>query len=518
MPRIDARFRRGNSRGNTSRTPIQEEGMTTALPQTIAPPFAYRDAPPRAGRFIREETPPVKTSIKGRSQQLAFQLFVDENRHLFTDYIQRRLDGPHKNAAEDALQEGLMKIWNQWEDWPTDPEQQIRFARQSLKFAALEAVRKRTGRDGSPRAGEVVVDFQDLDSPLPKTLAAERLARDLGRAIAEGSLVKDQIGYLEKASLVAAIATLTDLEQRVLFMTARGDDCKEIAEDLGVTHQQTREALMRARRLCRMLIEHADGQKVSEKEARLLWQYRDGELSGKRARELKRHVAHCTACQRLIGLEESVEKAGMHVFLPIPLLLLAAGKPAAVAAGVVPGTSAASSTAAGAGSAASVMGTGGSGGVKLGQTILAAQVPTAFTGSVTAGVTAKIGLALGTLAAAGSMGGIYKIAHDKQEQREATRAPAAKVVSVKTTPAVVKSTHPPATTPASVKKAAAKKKTASKKAKAATTMASSKQSRQTNTTSQSSRQSSAPSQSTSQPKNTPSSKSGSGGEFVIGNR
>ena len=44
---------------------------------------------------------------------------------------------------------------------------------------------------------------------MASTPSAERLARDLGRAIAEGSLVKDQIGYLEKASLVAAIATLT---------------------------------------------------------------------------------------------------------------------------------------------------------------------------------------------------------------------------------------------------------------------------------------------------------------------
>jgi len=137
---------------------------------------------------------------------------------------------------------------------------------------------------------------------------------------------------------------LTDLEQRVLFMTARGDDCKEIAEELGVTHQQAREALMRARRLCRMLIEHADGQKVSEQEAQMLWQYADGELSGKRARELKRHVSHCTACQRLLGLEESVSKNGMLVVLPIPVLLLAAGKPAAIAAGVAPGASAAAGT------------------------------------------------------------------------------------------------------------------------------------------------------------------------------
>jgi len=318
--------------------------------------------------------------------------------------------------------------------------------------------------------------------------------------------------------LVAAIATLTDLEQRVLFMTARGDDCKEIAEDLGVSHQQTREALMRARRLCRMLIEHADGQKVSENEAQLLWQYRDGELSGKRARELKRHVQHCTACQRLLGLEEAVEKAGMHAILPIPLLLLAAGKPAAVAAGILPGSSA---TAATTGGAASVMGAGGSGGVQLGQTILASQIPTAFTVSVTAGITAKVGLALGTLAAAGSMGGIYKLAHDKQAQREASRTPPAKVVSApapaQTITGMKRAETPPPAPTSHKKKAAAKKPAANKHEPKAATAAGAQNTQPSGTATQNG--ATPPATNSSKPKSTGSQSSGpSGGEFVFGTR
>lgn len=494
--------------------------MTTALPQTIAPPFAYREAPARTGRFTRDDTRPT-TQTKDRSSALAFQLFVDENRHLFTDYIQRRLDGPHKNAAEDALQEGLMKIWSEWDDWPQDPEQQIRFARQSLKFAALETVRKRTGRDGSPRAGEVTVDFNSVENPIPSTPSADRLARELGRAIAEGSLVKDQIGYLEKASLVAAIATLTDLEQRVLFMTARGDDCREIADDLGVTHQQTREALMRARRLCRMLIEHADGEKLTPQEAQLLWQYKDGELSGKRARELKRHVEYCSACKRLLGLEQSIEKAGMHVVLPLPVVLMAAGKPAAVAAGILPSSHATGAAATGGGSTVAAGGAG-SAGVQLGGSILAAQAPTAFTGSVIAGVTAKVGLALGTLATAGSMAGVYKLAHDKQNSQAApTHAPAQVVAApAKTTPRITV----PAKTRAPAKKHAptrAKTSTAAastKKAKAATTStpaATPAQRQGSNRPAQTStpQQTAAPK---TQQTQTPASKN-PGGEFLLGN-
>lgn len=387
--------------GNTARLSLQEQGMPSASLTTIAP-LQLREREPRPRAAIRDHG--AATGIRS-CDHAAFQAFVDQNRHLFVDYIQRRLNGPHSSAAEDALQEGLIKIWNEWAEWPTDEGERIRFARQSLRIAALEAIRRRVGRDGSPRAGEIVVDFDDLDGPAASAPSAEALARDLGRAIAEQSLVKDQFDYLEKASLVAAIATLTDLEQRALFMTARGDDCKEIAADLGVSHQQAREALMRARRLCRMLIEHADGQKVSAKEAKLLWQYRDGQLSGKRARELKRHIDHCTACQRLLGLEESIGTNGALVVLPIPVLLLAAGKTiGAGAAGTATGTTG---------------GSGGSVGTALGGTVLAPAAKAGWAGSVVGGVTAKAGLALGALATAGSLAGVYKLSHDRQAERRA---------------------------------------------------------------------------------------------------
>ncbi len=358
---------------------------------------------------LRHRAPRDHASADGlrTDNQRAFQAFVDRNHHLFSDYVARRLSGPHSSSAEDALQEGLVRIWREWDEWPTDPDERMRFAHQALRIAALEAIRKRTGRDGSPRAGEITVDFADLHGHASGRPGAGLLARDLGRAIAEQSMVKDQIAYLEKASLIAAIATLTDLEQRVLFLTAQGDDCKQIARDLHVTHQQAREALMRARRLCRMLIEHADGQKVDEKEAKLLWQYRDGQLSGKRARELKRHIEHCTACQRLLGFEESITTNGALIILPIPALLLATGQ--------LPAPSAPDPNATGHDPGSTDL--AGAANVDLGVTLSQGTLAPAAMGHGTvgllSGVTAKVGLALGALAATTSIAAIGELIHDR---------------------------------------------------------------------------------------------------------
>lgn len=439
MPSYTTRW----DRGNTPRSQLQDQGMPIASPTPITP-LTLREPARRDPHAPRDHA--SATGLQ-RADHSAFRAFVDANYFLFADYVARRLNGPHAGAAEDALQEGLIKIWNEWDEWPTDESERIRFARQALRIAALEAIRKRTGRDGSPRAGEIVVDFADLDGHARPAPAAEQLARDLGKAIAAQSLVKDQLAFLEKASLVAAIATLSDLEQRVLFKTAQGDDCKEIATDLGVTHQQAREALMRARRLSRMLIEHADGQKVSEQEAKLLWQYADGQLSGKRARELKRHIEHCTACQRLLGLEETIGTNGALVVLPIPVLLLAAGK--TLTGGSV---AAASAGAVGSGSAA-----GGAGvGAQLGGTVLAPVAPSVTFGSVIAGVTAKAGLGLAGLAVAGSFAGVYKLAHDRQQQERAALSTPAPAVTRQMRDAVLATTATPSKRNATAKKATPK--------------------------------------------------------------
>ncbi len=322
-----------------------------------------------------------------RDGRASFQAFVDEHRHLMSDYIARRMRGTPELSPEDALQDALIRMWQQWRHWPADPERREVYMRQALKVAAVDAIRARYGRNLN-RPREYPVNFADLDRCVPSEPGAQAIVRELGLAIARESLERPPGRRdIERSVLVAAFAALTDFERRVLFMTARGDNGAQIASDLGVRHQLVRETLMRSRRLVRSLIEHADAGKVSQQEARRLWDLRDGNLGGRPKREAQRHLDHCTTCQRLAGIEDTVSQSGVRVFLPLPIA-------AALAANGLARNGAAGASV-GAGQ------TGGAPGL-------------AATGAgLLSGVTAKAAVALGVFALGGSIAGTAKIYRDR---------------------------------------------------------------------------------------------------------
>lgn len=314
----------------------------------------------------------------------SFQEFVDEHRHLMSDYIARRMRGAPELCAEDALQEALIRMWQQWRHWPQDAERREIYMRQALKVAAVDAIRARYGRNLT-RPREYPVNFADLDRCIPTEPGPQAIIRELGLAIARESLERrPEHRDIERSVLVAAFAALTDFERRVLFMTARGDNGAQIAQELGVRHQLVRETLMRSRRLVRSLIEHADAGKISPKEARRLWNLRDGNLSGRPKREAERHLKHCTTCRRLAGIEDTVSEAGVRVFLPLP------------AATILAATAATGSAATGAGS-----------------TTPAGGALAATSGGLLSGATAKAAVALGVLAVSGSLAGTGKLYTDR---------------------------------------------------------------------------------------------------------
>jgi len=345
-------------------------------PLTLSEPAPTRDRPDIADAHGVD-----------RDGRASFQQFVDEHRHLMSDYIARRMRGTPELSPEDALQDALIRMWQQWRHWPQDPERREVYMRQALKVAAVDAIRARYGRNLN-RPREYPVNFADLDRCVPSEPGAQAIVRELGLAIARESLERPPAKRdIERSVLVAAFAALTDFERRVLFMTARGDNGAQIASDLGVRHQLVRETLMRSRRLVRSLIEHADAGKVSPQEARRLWDLRDGNLGGRPKREAQRHLDHCTTCQRLAGIEDTVSQAGVRVFLPLPI---AAALPAKGLTG-----SAAAGTSASAGQTA-----GGAGLAATG-------------GGLLSGVTAKAAVALGVLALGGSIAGTAKIYQDR---------------------------------------------------------------------------------------------------------
>ncbi len=331
-----------------------------------------------------------------RDGRASFQQFVDQHRHLMSDYIARRMRGTPELCAEDALQDALIRMWQQWRHWPEDPERREVYMRQALKVAAVDAIRARYGRNMT-RPREYPVNFADLDRCVPAEPSSQAIVRELGLAIARESLERrPEHRDIERGVLVAAFAALTDFERRVLFMTARGDNGAQIARDLGVRHQLVRETLMRSRRLMRSLIEHADAGKVSPDEARRLWNLRDGNLSGRPKREAQRHLDHCTTCKRLAGVEDAVSSAGVRVFLPLPAAIALATKGLAA--------SATSGATTGAGSAAPATG-----------------ALAATGGGLLSGATAKTAVALGVLALGGSLAGTGKLYRDRDRPQPLSR-------------------------------------------------------------------------------------------------
>lgn len=369
--------------------------MLRAARQPSPTPLALREpAPARPGADIAGV---YGVDSDGRA---SFQAFVDEHRHLMSDYIARRMRGTPELCSEDALQEALIRIWQQWRHWPADPERREVYMRQALKVAAVDAIRARYGRNLN-RPREYPVNFADLDRCVPTEPGAHAIVRELGLAIARDSLEhRPEHRDIERSVLVAAFAALTDLERRVLFMTAHGDNGAQIAQELGVRHQLVRETLMRSRRLVRSLIEHADAGKVSPEEARRLWNLRDGNLSGRPKREAQRHLNHCTTCRRLAGIEDTVSKAGVRVFLPLPAGMALAAKGLAGSGAAGASASAGSSTPASGAIAATA-------------------------GGLLSGVTAKAAVALGVLAVGGSLAGTGKLYRDRDRPAPVQRSPLA---------------------------------------------------------------------------------------------
>lgn len=375
---------------NTSRRRGERGGVTTT------DPYHFTGTAPRVPGISREH-------------HASFEAFVDRHRHFMADFVRGQLTAAHRGDAEDALQQGLERLWKEWPDFPKDPGERQRYMKRALRLAALDIVRAREKRSGTP-IREIATDYADLDTTQDLGASAVELVKELGRIIARDSIdpASDRDERADRSILIAAFAALDERQRVILGRTAFGEKAGEIGKDLGLRPQHVREQLMRARRVVRSLIEHAAGPTLRADEAKRLWQYRDGKLTGKPKRDIARHVKHCATCQRLLASEQYFDQAAIRVFVPLPLIATLGTMVGAGAAG----GGASATTAAGAGASATSAGAlgGGSSLAGLGSSVLS-------------GATAKVavGLAVGAVGLSGA--GVTKLYLDRDPGSTKPAAP-----------------------------------------------------------------------------------------------
>src|SRR4051794_15387915 len=91
-----------------------------------------------------------------------FDAFVAQHETLLRRVVAAKLrDAP--NDVDDALQEGLVRIWREFPAWPEDRSERLRYASRTLAQASYDVLRKRWGHDLQRRGAEVVVDFRTVD-------------------------------------------------------------------------------------------------------------------------------------------------------------------------------------------------------------------------------------------------------------------------------------------------------------------------------------------------------------------
>lgn len=284
------------------------------------------------------------------SPALSYERFVTEHDQVLRRYVAGKLRGL-PNDVDDALQEGLVRIWRQYHDWPADlsPGQRLAYAYKLLSHASDDALRRRFGRDGkSARREDHVIDFRAIDEDSDDSPRAgivgqvrEHLAQMNRELDADDADADDEVLERRSAALHAALAALTPLQQQVFFAHHRGGcdrNGKEVAAELSISHQKARTEYMEARAIVGPLFAHALAPDLATEERDRILAYSSGEMTNWRDKaRMKRHLAHCAKCRALLESERAVVSAGAHLLFPLPALLglaKAAGATAATAGGV----------------------------------------------------------------------------------------------------------------------------------------------------------------------------------------
>lgn len=232
--------------------------------------------------------------------------------------------------VDDALQQAYLRLINEYDRWPADqaPQERLAFAYRTIQLAAKDALREAFGRsDRAPRPREIAVDFgcegRD-DSDASGGATVRLLAQDALRDAAGRYPGDDE--HLDNALKVAALAALDPVAHQIVTASQLGLNHKQVAKELGLTHQTVRAKDSEARALLLSLLACARGRDVREASDINLFGYLEGEKLGRAERRLVHgHLKHCLNCQEIASLAGEVDSLVKRLVLPTPLLLATRG-------------------------------------------------------------------------------------------------------------------------------------------------------------------------------------------------
>lgn len=237
----------------------------------------------------------------------------------------RLLDSP--DDVEDALQEGLVRIWREFATFPEDPDRRVAYAGQIVNRASIDLVRRKWGRNLQRRRGEVMVDFTAIErsssvEPEPVVTELQRIFRRMSD-LDDPDTDSDEL-HRRLVALKTMLPALKPIELDVLLAhhpAGANRKSTEVALHLGITHGQARQHYMEAMAILRPLLAHVLAPSLPADEAERVLDYTAGVMTDKRQRgRMKRHLQHCTACRALAKGQEAVIGVAARLLLPLPLM------------------------------------------------------------------------------------------------------------------------------------------------------------------------------------------------------
>jgi DNA-directed RNA polymerase specialized sigma24 family protein len=235
-----------------------------------------------------------------------------------------------RGDVDDALQQAYLRLISEYERWPANqtPQERLAFAYRTIQLAAKDALRQAFGRsDRAPRPREIAVDFSfegRADSEAAGGATVQLLAQDALRDAAGRYPGDDE--HLDNALKVAALAALDPVAHQIVTASQLGLNHKQLAKELGLTHQTVRAKDSEARALLLSLLACARGRDIREASDINLFGYLEGQKLNRADRRLVQgHLKHCVNCQEIAALAGEVDSLAERLVLPIPLLLATRG-------------------------------------------------------------------------------------------------------------------------------------------------------------------------------------------------